>query len=89
MNGLAPAVINEGGYGFIGSNGLLEDKGATDFACRFYSLLTDRLRRGAPFYIADVLVETKRYFQQIDEPVFAAYVYFGNPNLKIIPPEDL
>jgi len=82
-------VINAGGYGFIGSNGLLDDEGAADFAVHFYGLLAERLRAGDPFYIGDILIETKDYFNQKDEPVFSAYVYFGNPNLMIIPPESL
>jgi CHAT domain-containing protein len=82
--GWAPTIIGAGASGYIGALWPVNDKGATDFSVRFYKQLQKSLRTG-PAYIADILRDTRKNFLPEGDPSFLAYVYYGDPNLRLLP----
>ena len=82
VSGWAPAVLEAGGSGFIGSLWPLDDQSAALFAARFYELLNQGLEKG-PVNLPDILKETRRLFLNQGDPAFLAYIYYGDPNFQL------
>ena len=85
VDGWAPALLGSGASGFIGALWPISDSTATLFATEFYKQLTLDLQadqQGAP--ISDVLTATRRQvFEQTHDPTALAYVFYGDPNLRV------
>lgn len=85
VDGWAPALLGSGASGFIGALWPISDSTATLFATEFYKQLTLDLKadqQGAP--ISDVLTATRRQvFEQTHDPTALAYVFYGDPNLRV------
>jgi hypothetical protein len=81
VEGWAPAALELGACGYIGSLCPLDDAGASAFAIEFYS----RLYQEGPLHgrVADALRETRSYFIEQGDPVGLAYVFYGDPNLVL------
>jgi hypothetical protein len=86
VDGWAPAVLEGGASGYIGGLWSLGDKGAAEFATRFYQLLAEELESGA-VTIADVLQQTRKQFYENGDPTFLAYVYYGDPDFRFTQPQ--
>ncbi len=80
VNGWAPAVLDAGASGYVGALWPINDRGAYEFAARFYEILAAELKRG-PISVAEVLRQTRANFLKNGDPTFLAYVYYGDPNL--------
>jgi hypothetical protein len=82
VNGWAPAVLETGASGYIGALWPLGDKAAANFAIHFYRALEQRAGKGS-VSVADVLRDTRRLFLEENDPTYLAYVYYGDPNLRL------
>lgn len=82
VNGWAPAALEAGASGYIGALWSIGDSGAAEFAAQFYKALYAGLRNGNTS-VASVLTETRRFFLQNSDPTFLAYIYYGDPHLKL------
>jgi CHAT domain-containing protein len=83
VDGWAPSVLEAGASGYIGSLWPLSDKGAAEFAALFYkNLREDAVARGHAI-VADALLKTRRQFYQNGDPTYLAYVYYGDPLLRV------
>jgi curli biogenesis system outer membrane secretion channel CsgG len=80
VSGWAPAVLDAGASGYVGALWPINDRGAYEFASKFYNILESKLKTG-PVTIAEVLRETRRKFSGTGDPTFLAYVYYGDPGL--------
>lgn len=85
IDGWAPAVLEAGASGYIGTLWPVSDKGAAEFGVSFSRLLGERLQ-GGPASIAEVLMETRRKFLEDGDPTFLAYIYYGDARLKLRKP---
>jgi hypothetical protein len=83
VDGWAPAVLETGASGYVGGLWPLNDKSAAEFAMTFYRMLDERIDSGA-VNLADLLRDTRRVFYENGDPTYLAYVYYGDPNLKIV-----
>jgi len=83
VSGWAPAMLEAGASGYIGSLWPLGDKGAALFATAFYQRLQQGLNQG-PVTVAEVIREARRLFYTDFDPTFLAYVYYGDPNFQFI-----
>ncbi len=83
VEGWAPAVLESGASGYIGGLWPLGDRGAADFATRFYRMFDQQLQQG-PVPIAEILQETRKHFYENGDPTFLAYVYYGYPDFQFI-----
>ncbi len=82
IDGWAPAVLEAGASGYIGTLWPVPDKGAAEFGVNFSHTLAQRLDEGsAP--VAEILMETRRQFLKDGDPTFLAYVYYGDACLKL------
>ncbi len=81
-DGWAPAVLESGASGYVSALWPLSDKGAADFAVRFYQALDKKLKKGTAD-IAALLRETRRQFLQNGDPTFLAYIFYGDPHLRL------
>ncbi|RKZ78653.1 MAG: hypothetical protein DRR19_26075 [Candidatus Parabeggiatoa sp. nov. 1] len=82
IEGWAPAVLEAGASGYIGGLWPLADKGASEFAKRFYQTLETSLAAGQPTNVADVLRQTRQRFYENGDPTFLGYVYYGDPHFQ-------
>jgi hypothetical protein len=82
VNGWAPAVLESGASGYIGALWPLGDSGAAEFAHIFYNSL-GRGALGRRISVSDVLRLTRREYLKNGDPTFLAYVYYGDPNLRL------
>lgn len=82
VDGWAPAVLESGASGYIGALWPLGDRGAANFAVRFYQALDRQLQKGAA-NVAELLRKTRRRFLQNGDPTFLAYVFYGDPHLRL------
>jgi hypothetical protein len=80
VNGWAPAVLDAGASGYVGALWPINDRGAYEFARKFYEILGEKLDLGS-VSVAEALRETRRTFLKNGDPTFLAYVYYGDPNL--------
>jgi hypothetical protein len=87
VDGWAPAVIENGACGFIGGLWPLGDAGASAFATHFYESIEDQLGRGSAS-VAQILRQTRRLFYETGDPTYLAYVFYGNPDFKLLPPSS-
>ena len=83
VDGWAPAVLETGASGYVGGLWPLNDKSAAEFAMTFYRMLDERIDSGA-VNLADLLRDTRSVFYENGDPTYLAYVYYGDPNLKIV-----
>lgn len=81
VEGWAPALLELGASGYIGSLVPIDDAGASSFAIEFYS----RLYRDGPLrgHVADALRETRCSFLEHGDPIGLVYVFYGDPNLAL------
>jgi len=80
VEGWAPAALDAGASGYVGGLWPLSDRGASDFAKRFYRKVESKARKG-PVCVAEALKETRRAFRDTGDPTYLAYVYYGDPHL--------
>jgi tetratricopeptide (TPR) repeat protein len=80
VDGWAPAVLEKGASGYIGALWPISDRGAAEFATRFYALLDAELRSGYSS-VGEVLRKTRKLYLENGDPSFLAYVYYGDPEL--------
>lgn len=85
VDGWAPAVLENGASGFIGGLWPLGDAGAAAFATRFYELVEARLAQKSAS-VAQILQQTRQLFYETGDPTFLAYVYYGYPEFRFLPP---
>lgn len=83
VEGWAPAALDAGASGYIGALWAVGDRGAADFSAAFYRTLQEKLQRG-PVSIAEVLKETRKKFLENGDPSFLSYIFYGDPNLKVM-----
>jgi curli biogenesis system outer membrane secretion channel CsgG len=81
VNGWAPAALESGASGYVGTLWSINNPGASEFAARFYEILGSEIKRG-PVAVADALRRTRVVFLEKGDLTFLAYVYYGDPNLK-------
>ncbi|MCP4221425.1 MAG: CHAT domain-containing protein, partial [bacterium] len=74
VDGWAPAVLEKGAGGYIGALWPLADKGAADFATRFYRKIYKKLE-DEPVNVAEVLRKTRRWFLHTGDPTYLAYIF--------------
>jgi CHAT domain-containing protein len=82
VNGWAPAALEAGASGYIGALWPIGDNSAAEFAAQFYRALFAAEKSGDPS-VADILRQTRRLFLRNSDPTFLAYIYYGDPNLKL------
>jgi CHAT domain-containing protein len=83
VDGWAPAAVEAGASGYIGALWPLNDEGAARFGVEFYRTLMSQLEDG-PIFVADVLRLTRRKFFENNDPTFLGYVFYGDPNLRLV-----
>ena len=81
--GWGPAVLDAGAGGYIGGLWPIGDRGAAEFAGRFYEHLFRTIRETGSANVAASLSETRRHFYQNGDPTFLGYSYFGDPLLEL------
>ena len=77
---LAEAFIIGGAAGFLGTLWPVFDQSSREFAEWFYTLL----RKGVPVGEALRQARVKMYETQPDDPIWASFVLYGDPMLKVI-----
>jgi hypothetical protein len=87
VDGWAPAVLEAGASGYVGGLWLLSDAGAAEFAVHFYRALAGALDQG-PVLVADILQQVRRRVYETGDPTFLAYVYYGDPQFRLIRPDS-
>jgi len=83
VDGWAPAALDAGASGYVGSLWPVSQNGAADFGATFHSQFDQRLKEG-PASVAKTLMETRRKFLENGDPTFLAYVYFGDADLELV-----
>lgn len=83
VNGWAPAALEAGASGYVAGLWPLVDGPAAEFAAQFYRALDEGLARG-PVVVAELLRDARRRFHDTGQPTFLAYVYYGDPNLRLV-----
>jgi hypothetical protein len=83
VEGWAPAVLEAGASGYVGGLWPLADRGAADFAARFYGLLDAGLA-GTSVAVTDLLRAARKRFYETGDPTYLGYVFYGDPNLRLI-----
>lgn len=86
VDGWAPALLGTGANGYIGALWPISDSTANLFAATFYQQLTQQLAASAEgATIASVIASTRQHvFDQTHDPTALAYVFYGNPQLRIV-----
>jgi len=82
VNGWAPAALEAGASGYIGALWPVGDKGASEFAAQFYNALYAAQKNGTDS-VAGVLTGIRRSFLKNSDPTFLAYIYYGDPHLRL------
>jgi hypothetical protein len=80
VEGWGPAALERGAAGFIGGLWELGDAGAEGFAEKFYT----RVLAGMP--VAEAMRQVRSEYAASADPTYAAYVYYGHPELRLAPP---
>lgn len=83
VDGWAPAVLEAGASAYISGIWPLGDRGASDFAARFYQELDERSRTSA-VPLTEVLRDTRKQFYETLDPTYLAYVYYGDANFRVL-----
>jgi hypothetical protein len=89
VEGWAPAALDAGASGYIGGLWPLGDRGAADFARRFYGSLARSAKlvqmRAQPELepVAVLLREARKGFYETGDPTYLAYVYYGDPLFRL------
>jgi CHAT domain-containing protein len=83
VDGWAPAVLEAGACGYVGALWPLNDKGAAEFATHFYHAMTEKPETN-PADVAEILRETRSLFLENGDPTFLAYIFYGDPYLKLV-----
>lgn len=83
VDGWAPKMLEAGVGGYIGGLWSLGDRGAAQFATRFYHVLEEGLKSG-PVRVADAIRSARKAFYETGDPTFLAYVYYGDPTLAFV-----
>jgi hypothetical protein len=81
VDGWGPAALERGAAGYIGGLWELGDVGAATFAERFYAAAM----AGQP--VGEAMRAARSGYRQAADPTFAAYVYYGHPDLLLAPVE--
>lgn len=84
VDGWAPAALESGASGYVGGLWTLGDAGAAEFASVFYRELRSGLTQGEAT-VADALSRARRGFYTSGDPTFLGYVYYGDPNFRLVP----
>jgi CHAT domain-containing protein len=84
VDGWAPKVLEAGAGGYVGAMWSVGDKGAADFASRFYDALHEGLKSG-PVNVAEIIRQGRSEFSATGNPTFLAYVYYGDPAFSFVP----
>jgi hypothetical protein len=82
LDGWAPAVIQTGATGFVGSLWPVSDAAASAFARAFYSVI----EKGVPGNVgspAEMVRIARSAFYETGDPSYLGYVYYGNVNLRL------
>ncbi|MBI3373966.1 MAG: CHAT domain-containing protein [Betaproteobacteria bacterium] len=82
VDGWAPAMLEAGAGGYIGGLWPLFDRGAADFATRFYTSLSEGIKTNQ-VVVSELLRNNRRLFRETGDPTFAAYVMYGDVNLRV------
>lgn len=82
VQGWGPAILSTGASGFIGGMWPLTDRTAAAFSTSFYGELSQELPAG-PVYVAAVLQDVRRKFYDTGDPIYLAYTFYGNANLRV------
>lgn len=77
VEGWGPAALERGAAGFVGGLWPLGDGGAAEFSRRFYEAAVG----GAG--IAEAVRRARAAYADSGDPTFAAYVFYGHPDLRI------
>ncbi len=84
VEGFAPTVLEAGASGYIGALWSIGDSGAKNFAEKFYATMTEDLsKEGSSVLMADLMRKTKAEFLKNGDPTYLAYVFYGDPNLRL------
>jgi hypothetical protein len=83
VDGWAPAVLETGASGYIGTLWPVGDKGASGFAIAFYDELGRELQDSPSASVAGAVRAARRQFFTTGDPTFLAYVYYGDPALEL------
>ncbi|HYN86856.1 MAG TPA: caspase family protein [Pyrinomonadaceae bacterium] len=78
------ALLNAGAGGYIGALWPVGDRGAAEFSKLFYKSLRERLARGQPTSLPELLRETRQGFLRNGDTTFMAYVIYGGFDLSIV-----
>ncbi|MFY9341581.1 MAG: CHAT domain-containing protein [Planctomycetota bacterium] len=84
VDGWAPLVLELGGVGCIGALCPVDDAGAAAFAVEFYRRVRTGLESGSAS-IGDALRAARRARLDAGDSSGLAYVYYGDPELKLLP----
>ncbi len=84
VEGFAPTVLEAGASGYIGALWSIGDSGAKNFAEKFYATMSEELsKEGSSVSMADLMRKTKSEFLKNGDPTYLAYVFYGDPNLRL------
>jgi CHAT domain-containing protein len=83
VDGWAPAVLEAGASAYISGIWPLGDRGASEFASRFYRLLDDKART-SPVALSDIVRQTRKLFYETHDPTYLAYVYYGDAYFRVL-----
>lgn len=83
-DGFGPAVLESGASGFIGALWSIQDDSAARFAEKFYGQMQQDLNKNGFVSVADLTRRIKAEYLQDPDPTFLAYVYYGDPNLRLV-----
>lgn len=86
VDGWAPTVLDGGASGFVGGLWPLGDKGAADFAMRFYQSLRDTMNRDGVAVVTRILAQSRKEFYQNGDPTLLGYVFYGDVGLRVAAP---
>jgi hypothetical protein len=83
VDGWAPAVLEAGACGYVGALWPLNDRGAVEFSTHFYETMDEELKTNSAD-IAEILRQTRRLFLENGDPTFLAYIFYGDPYLRLV-----
>ncbi len=80
VDGWGPAMLETGASGYVGGLWPLGDRGAADFAKRFYGA---GLPDGSRISVADAVRQARIGFYETGDPTYLAYVFYGDTALVL------
>lgn len=86
LDGWAAAILDTGASGFIGGLWPLADAAAASFSAAFYGDLRERLGKGEPAVVAELVKNARHQFLTTGDPTFLGYVFYGDTRLRILMP---